>query len=75
MNMKTKLRIGTLDIVLATVAMLSFAGNVSATVIADLYGDKDGFGVGIAPGASFTGFYPSLSKFIQKRRRRYWNNH
>lgn len=43
-------------------AIFFTSGNASAIVIADLEGDKDGFGVGIAPNASFTGFYPDLSK-------------
>lgn len=43
-------------------AILFASGNASAIVITNLYGDNDGFGVGIAPDASFTGFYPELSK-------------
>lgn len=48
--------------VLLLAAMLFASSNASAIVITDLEGDKDGFGVGIAPNASFTGFYPDLSK-------------
>lgn len=47
---------------LVVAAVILASGNASAIVITDLYGDRDGFGVGIAPDASFTGFYPDLSK-------------
>lgn len=43
-------------------AILFASSNASAVVISTLEGDKDGFGVGIVPDASFTGFYPDLSK-------------
>jgi hypothetical protein len=47
---------------LVAAAFLLDLGGASAAVVSDLYGDRDGFGIGIAPDASFTGFYPELAK-------------
>lgn len=56
------MKIKSIAAAVAAVLSLGLAGQAAGATVTSLYGDKDGFGIGMAPDQSFTGFYPALSK-------------